>query len=68
MYSLLQLSVLLIMSSVICSGEFCDIGLPGKYCLKDLSGYHDCRKDPKTGHMTDTVHKCKGNTRFVKLH
>ena len=43
--------------------EFCDEGPPGKYCLPDLSGWHDCHVDPSTGKMVDKVHTCPANTR-----
>ena len=43
--------------------EFCDEGPPGKYCLEDLSGWHDCHVDPSTGKMADKVYSCPANTR-----
>lgn len=49
---------LVVVAVTVCRGEFCDEGPPGKYCLEDLSGYHDCHVDPKTKKMVDTVHKC----------
>lgn len=39
------------------STEFCN-GVPGKYCFKDLSGYHDCHIDPKTDKTVDTLFNC----------
>lgn len=45
--------------------DFCDEGPPGRYCLVDLSGWHDCHVDPKTGKMVDTIYNCPSNTRCV---
>lgn len=45
------------------SDDFCDNGPPGKYCLQDLSGYHDCHVDPSTGKMVDKIYSCPDNTR-----
>eukprot|EP00794_Sanderia_malayensis_P015110 gene15110-16666_t len=45
------------------SEEYCSTGPPGRYCLKDLSGYYDCRIDPKTGTYIDKIHSCKEETR-----
>ena len=46
--------------------EFCDEGPPGKYCLEDLSGWHDCHVDPSTGKMVDKIYSCPANTRWVR--
>lgn len=43
--------------------EYCTTGPPGRYCLKDLSGYYDCRIDPKTGTYIDKTNKCQGAKR-----
>ena len=43
--------------------DFCDEGPPGRYCLPDLSGWHDCHVDHSTGKMVDTIHSCAPNTR-----
>ena len=57
---------LVVVTVTVCRSEFCDEGPPGKYCLEDLSGYHDCHVDPKTKKMVDTVHKCTvAGTRLV---
>lgn len=45
------------------SDDFCDGGPPGKYCLPDLSGWHDCHVDRTTGKMVDTIYSCAPNTR-----
>ena len=42
--------------------EFCDEGPPGRYCLKDLSGWHDCHVEK--GQMVDTIKYCPSNTRL----
>ena len=63
-WALVYLSMFML--NVVCRSEFCDEGPPGKYCLEDLSGYHDCHVDPKTKKMVDTVHKCTvARTRLV---
>ncbi|XP_068753504.1 uncharacterized protein [Montipora capricornis] len=41
--------------------EFCDEGPPGRYCLADLSGWHDCHVEK--GQMVDTINNCPANTR-----
>lgn len=41
--------------------EFCDEGPPGRYCLEDLSGWHDCHVE--RGEMVDTTYHCPSNTR-----
>ncbi len=46
--------------------DFCSSGPPGRYCLKDLSGYYDCRIDPKTGTYFDKVHSCPEGRRYDK--
>ena len=43
--------------------DFCDEGPPGRYCLLDLSGWHDCHVDRTTGEMVDTIYSCAPNTR-----
>ena len=43
--------------------DICDRVLPGKYCVPDLSGWHDCHVDPSTGKMVDKMHSCPANTR-----
>ena len=42
--------------------EFCDEGPPGRYCLADLSGWHDCHVEK--GQMVDTINNCPANTRY----
>ena len=42
--------------------EFCDEGPPGRYCLEDLSGWHDCHVEQ--GEMVDTIYYCPSNTRL----
>ena len=42
--------------------EFCDEGPPGRYCLKDLSGWHDCHVEK--GQMVDTIKYCPSHTRL----
>ena len=43
--------------------EFCDEGPPGNYCLPDLTGWHNCYVDQKTGQMVDKITTCPPNTR-----
>ena len=43
--------------------EFCDEGPPGNYCLPDLTGWHNCYVDQKTGQMVDKITTCSPNTR-----
>lgn len=60
--------LLLVTSLAVCHGTSsisCGAGPPGKYCTDDLSGYHDCHVDPKTGQMMDTTHECSNGTRCV---
>ena len=45
--------------------EFCDEGPPGNYCLPDLTGWHNCYVDRKTGQMVDKITTCPPNTRCV---
>ena len=45
--------------------EFCDEGPPGNYCLPDLTGWHNCYVDQKTGQMVDKITTCSPNTRCV---
>lgn len=47
------------------SGTFCDQGLPGRYCYKDLTGWYECVYDSKTKTMNQTKHDCPANTRSV---
>ena len=68
----MQLSIALFVCLLHCSfaevteggpDEFCDEGPPGKYCLPDLSGWHNCYVDPSTGKMVDKISSCAENTR-----
>ena len=69
----LQLSITLLVSLLHCSfaevanvpDEFCDEGPPGKYCLPDLTGWHNCYIDKETGKMVDKITSCSPNTRYV---
>ena len=44
--------------------KFCDEGPPGRYCLEDLSGWHDCHVEQ--GEMVDTIYYCPANTRLAR--
>lgn len=69
----LQLSITLLAYLLHCSfaevanvpDEFCDEGPPGKYCLPDLTGWHNCYIDKETGKMVDKITSCSSNTRCV---
>ena len=50
--------LLLVLALDVTSGNFCDQGLPGRYCFKDLSGWYECTIDSKTQKMTQKLHKC----------
>ncbi|XP_028518340.1 uncharacterized protein LOC110250314 [Exaiptasia diaphana] len=47
----------------LCSGGICDEGPPGKFCEPNLTGYHDCVYNPKTGKVEDHVYECPPKTR-----
>ena len=60
-------SLLLLSSLSYCACGFCDEGPPGRYCLPDLSGWHECSIDPHSPVMTDKLHRCEEKTRYSNL-
>lgn len=61
--SISLVSLLLLSSLSYCACAVCDEGPPGRYCLPDLSGWHECAVDPHSHVMIDKLHRCEGNTR-----
>ena len=55
--------LVLVLAVVGIYGNFCDQGLPGRYCFKDLSGWYECTIDKKTQKMVQKTHKCPASTR-----
>ncbi|KXJ12682.1 uncharacterized protein LOC110241764 [Exaiptasia diaphana] len=54
-------AVVMLMITSRCSGDFCDQGPPGKFCLSDLSGYRDCVVVKYT--IQEIIRKCPAGTR-----
>ena len=70
MTSACQLVTLMLLMASLAMGRVtssfsCGAGPPGKYCSDDLSGYHDCHVDPKTGQIVDALHVCPNGTRYL---
>jgi len=64
-YSIGALLTLVFVS--VCYAGICDNGPPRRFCTDDLTGYHNCTKDPKTGDMVDHVEQCPTNTRYIAI-
>ncbi|KAK3735754.1 hypothetical protein QZH41_008913 [Actinostola sp. cb2023] len=60
--NLLGATVALMLVSM-CYGGICDEGPPGEFCFANLTGYHDCVVDHKTGRIVDKLYNCPPNTR-----
>ncbi|KAK3735753.1 hypothetical protein QZH41_008912 [Actinostola sp. cb2023] len=64
--NLLGATVALMLVSV-CYGGICDEGPPGEFCFYNLTGYHDCVVDHKTGKIVDKLYNCPPNTRHSRF-